>query len=198
MSRDLEPYRPYVSAGPQEHLSSLLLPLQYRCTPYALDCDPTDCHESRLRLARRFDRLTAQPSGCLQERSSAFSTANPFSRLSRIMGPKRASDGDLNQHQQLPKLPKIEQDDAHGYVTASPLSARGAPNSDFSGSVKKKLANSTRTGQACDRCKVRVCPLAAATTTQTRWHGVIHDYFMTAAFGFADYRLPLFALAPFP
>ena len=28
-------------------------------------------------------------------------------------------------------------------------------NNDFSGSVKKKLADSKRTGQACDRCKVR-------------------------------------------
>ena len=27
--------------------------------------------------------------------------------------------------------------------------------SDFSGSVKKKLADAKRTGQACDRCKVR-------------------------------------------
>lgn len=29
------------------------------------------------------------------------------------------------------------------------------PNNDFSGSVKRKLADSKRTGQACDRCKVR-------------------------------------------
>lgn len=28
---------------------------------------------------------------------------------------------------------------------------------DFSSSVKKKLQSSSRTGQACDRCKVRVC-----------------------------------------
>ncbi|KAF7191185.1 Transcriptional activator protein acu-15 [Pseudocercospora fuligena] len=28
-------------------------------------------------------------------------------------------------------------------------------NGDFSGSVKKKIAGSTRTGQACDRCKIR-------------------------------------------
>lgn len=27
-------------------------------------------------------------------------------------------------------------------------------NEDFSGSVKRKLAESKRTGQACDRCKV--------------------------------------------
>lgn len=27
-------------------------------------------------------------------------------------------------------------------------------NNDFSGSVKRKLADSKRTGQACDRCKV--------------------------------------------
>lgn len=50
------------------------------------------------------------------------------------------------------KIPKIEQGNAQ-----SPLSAqqRALPNNDFSGSVKKKLASSSRTGQACDRCKVR-------------------------------------------
>ncbi|KAF2186760.1 hypothetical protein K469DRAFT_144948 [Zopfia rhizophila CBS 207.26] len=63
------------------------------------------------------------------------------------MGPKRASEGDLEQSS---KIPKIE----HG-ISASPLSQQRLPNNDFSGSVKKKLANSTRTGQACDRCKIR-------------------------------------------
>ncbi|KAF2644415.1 hypothetical protein P280DRAFT_465752 [Massarina eburnea CBS 473.64] len=64
------------------------------------------------------------------------------------MGPKRPSEGDVNVPAAT-KLPKIEQQ--------SPLLAqqRAAPHSDFSGSVKKKLANSSRTGQACDRCKVR-------------------------------------------
>ncbi|KAF2469025.1 uncharacterized protein BDR25DRAFT_289187 [Lindgomyces ingoldianus] len=65
------------------------------------------------------------------------------------MGPKRASEGDIVQAS---KIPKIE----HG-IASSPLLNQQprAPNNDFSGSVKKKLANSTRTGQACDRCKVR-------------------------------------------
>ncbi|ORY08661.1 hypothetical protein BCR34DRAFT_674996 [Clohesyomyces aquaticus] len=63
------------------------------------------------------------------------------------MGPKRASEGDILQQN---KIPKTE----HG-VASSPLSQRPPANNDFSGSVKKKLASSTRTGQACDRCKVR-------------------------------------------
>lgn len=41
--------------------------------------------------------------------------------------------------------PKIARTDAGAH-------AQG--NGDFSGSVKKKIAGSTRTGQACDRCKV--------------------------------------------
>ncbi|KAF1955125.1 hypothetical protein CC80DRAFT_493449 [Byssothecium circinans] len=75
------------------------------------------------------------------------------------MGPKRPSGGDLNLPHQPIKLPKIEQPGSIGVAQSPPLSTpqllQRAPNSDFSGSVKKKLANSSRTGQACDRCKVR-------------------------------------------
>lgn len=53
-----------------------------------------------------------------------------------MMGSKRPSDSDPTLAAKLPKLePGI--------------------SNDFSGSVKKKLASSSRTGQACDRCKVR-------------------------------------------
>lgn len=49
------------------------------------------------------------------------------------------------------KIPKVEP-----ALAASPLAAhRPLPDNDFSRSVKKKLASSSRTGQACDRCKVR-------------------------------------------
>lgn len=78
-----------------------------------------------------------------------------FALLSgRIMGPKRSPDSDLHPPS---KLPKLEHHHHHQAPAAtSPLQpARAAANTDFSGSVKKKLANSTRTGQACDRCKVR-------------------------------------------
>ncbi|PSN65099.1 hypothetical protein BS50DRAFT_635912 [Corynespora cassiicola Philippines] len=70
------------------------------------------------------------------------------------MGPKRSPDSDLHPPS---KLPKLEHHHHHQAPAAtSPLQpARAAANTDFSGSVKKKLANSTRTGQACDRCKVR-------------------------------------------
>ncbi|KAF2010538.1 hypothetical protein BU24DRAFT_59728 [Aaosphaeria arxii CBS 175.79] len=61
------------------------------------------------------------------------------------MGPKRSPDGDLDQTSKIPRP------DQGAKLPLTPLSRA----SDFSGSVKKKLANSTRTGQACDRCKVR-------------------------------------------
>jgi hypothetical protein len=70
-----------------------------------------------------------------------------------MMAPKRPSDDNFSQQQT--KAPKIEP----GNHAASPMLAQlgqpGSPSqSDFSGSVKKKLASSSRTGQACDRCKV--------------------------------------------
>ncbi|KAF2679892.1 hypothetical protein K458DRAFT_112179 [Lentithecium fluviatile CBS 122367] len=69
-----------------------------------------------------------------------------------IMAPKRPSDDNLTS--QAAKLPKIEPG-----IAASPLLHQhgqlGSPQNDFSGSVKKKLASSSRTGQACDRCKIR-------------------------------------------
>ena len=75
------------------------------------------------------------------------------------MAPKRPSDDNLAQQQQHAKIPKIEP----GHYATSPLLSHqhvqqlgSPPQSDFSGSVKKKLASSSRTGQACDRCKVRL------------------------------------------
>ncbi|KAL6702750.1 hypothetical protein ACN47E_000984 [Coniothyrium glycines] len=58
---------------------------------------------------------------------------------------KRHADDDL-----LPptKIQRIEH-------PAPPSPLLRQPNSDFSGSVKKRLADSKRTGQACDRCKIR-------------------------------------------
>ncbi|KAK8193162.1 fungal-specific transcription factor domain-containing protein [Phyllosticta capitalensis] len=57
-----------------------------------------------------------------------------------MMPAKRpAPDGAANPHHQANKLHKSD----HG------------SGDDFSSSVKKKLSASTRTGQACDRCKVR-------------------------------------------
>jgi len=62
------------------------------------------------------------------------------------MATKRPPDDDPNL---VNKIQRIEH--------ADPLSPQHRPpsNNDFSGSVKKKLADSKRTGQACDRCKVR-------------------------------------------
>ncbi|KAL1597739.1 hypothetical protein SLS60_008225 [Paraconiothyrium brasiliense] len=47
------------------------------------------------------------------------------------------------------KVPKIEP----GLAQSPQAYQRPSPNNDFSGSVKKRLATSSRTGQACDRCK---------------------------------------------
>lgn len=56
------------------------------------------------------------------------------------------------------KIPKIEP----GLAQSPQAYARPLPNNDFSGSVKKRLATSSRTGQACDRCKVRLHALHTA------------------------------------
>jgi hypothetical protein len=65
------------------------------------------------------------------------------------MGPKRDSEDDISDISQAAKIPKIE----HG-IAPSPLAPQQPLGTDFSSSVKKKLSNSSRTGQACDRCKV--------------------------------------------
>ncbi|KAF2494025.1 hypothetical protein BU16DRAFT_512265 [Lophium mytilinum] len=62
------------------------------------------------------------------------------------MAPKRALDHDALHDN---KLPKLEQS------PGSPLTQSRAESADFSNSVKKKLSASSRTGQACDRCKIR-------------------------------------------
>lgn len=67
--------------------------------------------------------------------------------ITKSMATKRPPDDDPNL---VSKIQRIEHQD--------PLSPQHRPsnNNDFSGSVKKKLADSKRTGQACDRCKVRL------------------------------------------
>jgi hypothetical protein len=62
-----------------------------------------------------------------------------------IMATKRLSEDDPNL---VNKIQRIEHSDPA-------TSVHRLSNNDFSGSVKKKLADSKRTGQACDRCKVR-------------------------------------------
>jgi hypothetical protein len=63
------------------------------------------------------------------------------------MPPKRASEDDP---QLIHKIQRIE----HGVSTSPPQPVPNSSNNDFSTSVKRKLADSKRTGQACDRCKV--------------------------------------------
>ncbi len=68
-------------------------------------------------------------------------------RLESIMSPKRSAEEDAEPHL-VHKIQRIEH--------VSPTSPhQRLPNNDFSNSVKRKLADSKRTGQACDRCKVR-------------------------------------------
>ena len=62
------------------------------------------------------------------------------------MPPKRGPEDDLHL---ATKIQRIE----HG--SPQPQPQPQPPNrNDFSGSVQRKLADSKRTGQACDRCKV--------------------------------------------
>jgi hypothetical protein len=73
-------------------------------------------------------------------------------------GTKRLSDDEATLAN-ISKIQRIE----HGLPQATSPHQRLAnathnTNNDFSGSVKRKLADSKRTGQACDRCKVRPLP----------------------------------------
>ncbi|KAF2027715.1 hypothetical protein EK21DRAFT_91228 [Setomelanomma holmii] len=63
------------------------------------------------------------------------------------MPPKRPSEDEPSH---IYKIQRIE----HPHPVSSSPPQR-LPNNDFSGSVKRKLADSKRTGQACDRCKIR-------------------------------------------
>jgi hypothetical protein len=77
-------------------------------------------------------------------------------------GTKRMSDDDAS----LANTSKIQRIEHGGHggsqytqahqASVSPHQRLTASNHDFSGSVKRKLADSKRTGQACDRCKVRM------------------------------------------
>jgi hypothetical protein len=94
--------------------------------------------------------------GSLQVHDGLFHGGFLASAQRRItMGPPKRPSEEL-QHPG--KLPKIE----HGLV-GSPLNETHSQHGDFSGSVKKRLANSSRTGQACDRCKVRKQKVATAS-----------------------------------
>lgn len=74
-------------------------------------------------------------------------------QATHMMAPKRPSDDNLSQQA---KVPKIEPGQHASPLLSQHAQLGSPPPSDFSGSVKKKLANSSRTGQACDRCKVRL------------------------------------------
>jgi hypothetical protein len=78
---------------------------------------------------------------CIEGHITAFSVSS----TSCIMATKRPSEDDPNV---INKIQRIE----HAESTTS---AHRLSNNDFSGTVKKKLTDSKRTGQACDRCKVR-------------------------------------------
>jgi hypothetical protein len=61
------------------------------------------------------------------------------------MATKRPPDDDPNLVNKIQRIEHADPTSPHQRLS----------NNDFSGSVKKKLADSKRTGQACDRCKVR-------------------------------------------
>jgi hypothetical protein len=80
------------------------------------------------------------------------------------MATKRPADDDPNlvskiqrvEHHHAPPSPQHRSASTTTQAAAASQAASNNTNpTDFSGSVKKKLADSKRTGQACDRCKVR-------------------------------------------
>jgi len=102
------------------------------------------------------------------------------------MGPPKRPSEEL-QHPR--KLPKIE----HGLV-GSPLNETHSQHGDFSGSVKKRLANSSRTGQACDRCKVRQQKAATASRSimVSHWQSELRTSLATRlGIGFQFFAQPL-------
>ncbi|KAF2273113.1 uncharacterized protein EI97DRAFT_436355 [Westerdykella ornata] len=63
------------------------------------------------------------------------------------MAPKRPPDQDFHLETKQPKL--------EPGIAAAPLRPQPSPASDYSAPIKRKLQSSSRTGQACDRCKHR-------------------------------------------
>jgi hypothetical protein len=81
--------------------------------------------------------------------------------MASVSGTKRLNSDDNDVH--TPKIQRVEHHSSHGngnglpaahHAGSSPHQRLPTANNDFSGSVKRKLADSKRTGQACDRCKV--------------------------------------------
>lgn len=68
------------------------------------------------------------------------------------MATKRPADDDPNL---VSKIQRVEHATPLSPQHRTSTTASNAAANDFSGSVKKRLADSKRTGQACDRCKVR-------------------------------------------
>jgi hypothetical protein len=112
--------------------------LSTRQTPFApLSPSPWSL-EPGLLLDEGFGSHTEGPSS-LQDAQGQQQMARPGPRV-----PKRpSSNGELDSG---------DEDDA-------PRPKRGPAEPDFSGIVRNKLHQYTRTGQACDRCKVQLlCP----------------------------------------
>jgi hypothetical protein len=112
-------------------------------------------HESQRRpteLSAPRNQATSLPRPC--QRFVCHRNIPLATRACCNMPPKRASE---DEPQLVSKIQRIE----HGVSTSPPPLAHNthqASSNDFSTSVKRKLADSKRTGQACDRCKVRLSP----------------------------------------
>lgn len=121
---------------------------------------------------------------CVQRQAQAPRHLPPTPAMDHASNHKRMPDSepDLGLSHGA-KIPKIEPG-----LPQSPLDHhRPRLNSDFSGSVKKRLATSSRTGQACDRCKVshhnppgdqetsRASPVASAPWASATPSVVVHS-----------------------
>lgn len=105
--------------------------------------------------ARHATRPAARSRSLAASLHPATSSSYGTYRHTPNMAPKRSAPED--EAILANKIQRIE----HPLVTSP---QQRLPNSDFSGSVKRKLADSKRTGQACDRCKVRCSPDSARTS----------------------------------
>lgn len=80
----------------------------------------------------------------------------------------------------MPSIKRTASDESNGAPAKQPKTEHPE---EFSNAVKKKLLSSSRTGQACDRCKVRTAVLPplpvvreSTTTTITISTTTIHNH----------------------
>ena len=98
--------------------------------------------------------------------------------MASVSGTKRLSDNNDVGPTHTTKIQRVEHHSNHGlppphHAGSSPHQRLPTANNDFSGSVKRKLADSKRTGQACDRCKVSAPPSPSFPSSSSTLPGIL-------------------------